>query len=172
LILFTTNSILILDMTTISDEELNDNYFKLLDNLEYCKYIVIQLKSGNTDEQLFENAFEFMTFLIQKFNLYNEYISFDSSNIIYSDLSQKSKNLLDFIYKSFQKFYYLIRQLEIKGENEEYVMSNDYISLDFINIFNTAIIIQNKMIECFKNSESEKIINYELVTIIDNLKII
>jgi hypothetical protein len=159
-------------MTTISDEELNDNYFKLLDNLEYCKYIVIQLKSGNTDEQLFENAFEFMTFLIQKFNLYNEYISFDSSNIIYSDLSQKSKNLLDFIYKSFQKFYYLIRQLEIKGENEEYVMSNDYISLDFINIFNTAIIIQNKMIECFKNSESEKIINYELVTIIDNLKII
>ena len=159
-------------MTTISDEEFNDNYFKLLDNLEYCKYIVIQLKSGNTDEQLFENAFEFMTFLIQKFNLYNEYISFDSSNIIYSDLSQKSKNLLDFIYKSFQKFYYLIRQLEIKGENEEYVMSNDYISLDFINIFNTAIIIQNKMIECFKNSENDKNINYEMVTIIDNLKII
>ena len=159
-------------MTTITGEELNDNYFKLVDNLEYCKYIVLQLENGYADEQLFENAFEFITHLKQKFNLYNEYISFDSSNIIYSDLSQKCKNIIDLIYKSFQKFYYLIRQLELKCENEEYVMSNEHIYPDFINIFNVAIIIQNKMIECFEKSESDKNINYELVNIIDNLKII
>ena len=42
-------------MTTITGEELNDNYFKLVDNLEYCKYIVLQLENGYADEQLFEN---------------------------------------------------------------------------------------------------------------------
>ena len=51
-------------------------------------------------------------------------------------------------------------------------MSNEHIYPDFINIFNVAIIIQNKMIECFEKSESDKNINYELVNIIDNLKII
>lgn len=159
-------------MTSLSEDDLSENYRILTDNLEYCKYIVLQLESGYNDEQLFENAFEFITFLKQKFDFYNIYISFDSSNIIYSDIPEKCKDILDFIYISFEKFYNLVKQLELKGENEEYVMSNEHIYPDFINIFNTAIKIQYKMLECYEIFIYDKNINNNLINIIDNLKII
>lgn len=158
-------------MTSLTEDELIENYRILINNLEYCKYIVLQINSKYKDEQLFENSFELIAILHQKFDLYNEYISFDSSNLIYNDLPPKCKEILDLIYKCFKRFYYLVDKLEVKGSDIEYLM-NDNIFKHFKDIFNVAIIIQNKILECYDFYECNRDINHELVNIIDNLKII
>ena len=83
----------------------------------------------------------------------------------------KCKEILDLIYKSFKRFYYLVDKLEVKGSDIKYLM-NDNIFKHFKDIFNVAIIIQNKILECYDFYECNRDINHELVNIIDNLKII
>lgn len=125
------------------DYEDDSEYGQLVDNLEYCKFLIIHIDSGQVDDQLFENIFELLTLLRKKFEIYKDNILFDGDNEIYIDYCDEIKKTLNYINIHFIKFDEGLQELEHNG----YIDSNSMLET-LRDLLEIATIIQNKMLRC------------------------
>lgn len=143
----------------------NNEYQELLDNLEYCKILVINIDELNICDELLEDIFQFTVLLNDKFNLYKKYICFDGDNNIYSNLSQELKNNLNYTSDKFKDFDNKLEELQHNG----------YLDFNMIlpilrELLIISIEIHDKMIYC--NDLCLKEDNYdEMSNIFGDMKI-